>query len=339
MPPLLPIPDAADRALLQRAADWPAYRAIDDLTRPALVDIARRHGIDFATAIVYDRLLHRGSVRETMATLTATLDEPPRDILVGVVPGAFHKEYAFTGADGERVLDAARRVGIRAERVPLPSFGSLYDNGRILRDWVHQHRDEEICLVSLSKGGTDVQYALTKPNAERDFQNVSTWINLSGIVQGTALADWLLGQWWRSLMIRAFAWWRRYSFDVLHEIKRDGNPRLAHAFDWPCHLRVFHVIGFPLKRHMENPWAKRAHRRLEPWGPSDGGGILLADAARWPGTIIPLWGVDHYLRQDSCDVAALVLRMLSKSWRQDSDLAEARSARSESCRHVNEVIS
>ena len=146
-----------------------------------------------------------------------------------------------------------------------------------------QHPDDEICLVSLSKGGTDLQYALTEPGAEDDFQNVSTWINVSGIVQGTALANWLLGQWWRSLLIRAFAWWRRYPFDVLHEIKRDDNARLENALAWPAHLRVYHVISFPLRRHMSNPWAQRAHRRLEAWGPSDGGGILLADAVRWPG--------------------------------------------------------
>jgi hypothetical protein len=113
-------------------------------------------------------------------------------------------------------------------------------------------------------------------------------------------------------MIRAFAWWRRYPFEVLHEIKRDGNKRLENAFAWPAHLRIYHVIGFPLRRRMTNPWAQRAHRRLEAWGPSDGGGILLGDAVRWPGTIVPLWGADHYLQHDRYDVAALVLRLLAR---------------------------
>lgn len=38
---------------------------------------------------------------------------------------------------------------------------------------------------------------------------------------------------------------------------------------------------------------------------ADGGGILLADAARFPGTLIPIWGADHYL-QPSALVAPVV---------------------------------
>jgi hypothetical protein len=304
--------DADDRSLLQRAASNPHRPTLADLPRPVLQQIAAAEGIDYATALLYDRLLRQETVRDTLATLFGAANEPRprRDLLIGVAPGAFYQEYAFTGADGQRVLDAAQQAGVPAERVPLKSFGSLEDNARILGDWVARQDAPEICLVSLSKGGTDVQFALTEQNAAQRFRKVSTWINLSGIVQGTALANWLLGQWWRAQMIRIFAWWRRYSFEVVHEIKRDGNARLENAFAWPGHLRVFHVIGFPLRRHLSNPWAIRAHRRLESFGPSDGGGILLADAGRWPGTIIPLWGADHYLQDGRYDVPRLVMRLL-----------------------------
>lgn len=315
---VLPATDAADRALLERAANWPAHATVEDLTRSALSEIARTHGIDFATALLYHRLCQCESKRVHLPLPSRQPDagesthfpQTSFGFKIGVVPGAFYQEYAFTGADGQRVLDAAGLEGIYAERVPLQSFGSLKENAQILRDWVHQHRYMEICLVSLSKGGADVQFALTEPDAERDFRNVSTWINLSGIVQGTALANWLVGQWWRSMMIRVYAWWRRYPFNVVHEIKREGNERLERALAWPRYLRVFHVIGFPTRRRLVNPWALRAHRRLEPWGPSDGGGILLADAVRWPGTLIPLWGVDHYMQDPDRDVADLVLSLL-----------------------------
>jgi len=303
--------DADDHAIFERASAWAAHPALENLTRPALAEVASAEGIDFATALLYDRLLRRESVREMFEVLGSRDPSPRREVLVAMVPGAFYQEYAFTGADGQRVLDAAKRAGVRAERVPVKSFGSLRENARILRDWLAQHPEDDVCLVSLSKGGTDVQFALTEPGADLAFRNVSTWINLSGIVGGTVLANWLLSHWWRSLLIRAFAWWRGYSFDVLYEIKRDGNERLERGLAWPSHLRVFHVIGFPLRGHLQNPWAKRAHRRLEPHGPSDGGGILLADAVRWPGTIIPLWGADHYMQSESHDVAALVMRLLS----------------------------
>lgn len=307
MPPHFNEIDVADRRLLQRAAAWPSHESIDALTQPVLKQIAERDGIDFATALLYDRVLRQESTRGLMDRLRSEPAIPTRDVLIGVVPGAFYKEYAFTGADGQRVLDSAHRHGVRAERVPLQSFGSLAENAAILGDWLARHPNDEIVLVSLSKGGTDLQHALSMPGSASVFRNVSLWINVSGIVQGTALADWLLAQTLRSLCIRIFAWWRGYPFHVLHQIRR-----AEHVDDsaWPRHLRAVHLVGFPLRRHLRNPWAERAHRRLEPWGPNDAGGILLADAVRWPGTIIPLWGADHYLREESCGVADLVMRLI-----------------------------
>jgi len=63
----------------------------------------------------------------------------------------------------------------------------------------------------------------------------------------------------------------------------------------PVHLRIVHVCGFPLRRHLTHPWAPRAYERLAGLGPNDGGGLLLADCARWPGILCPVWGADHYL--------------------------------------------
>jgi hypothetical protein len=308
--------DEADRLLLARAAAWPAHLTAEELTQPVLREIAGREGVDFATALLYDRLLRREPVRAALATMTsaeATTSLPARAI-IGVIPGAFYKEYTFTGADGQRVLDAAHRHGCRAERVPVHSFGPLADNARILCDWLDQHAGDEILLVSLSKGGSDVQHALTLPGAAHAFRNVALWVNLSGIVQGTALADWLLAQTFRSLCIRVFAWWRGYPFHVVHEIRRREPISFA---DWPAGLRVLHLLGFPLRRHLANPWAERAHRRLEPWGPSDAGGNLLADAVSWPGVLVPLWGADHYLQDGRYDIAALVMRLLATATTSD----------------------
>jgi hypothetical protein len=298
--------DETDDALLARAAAWPTHHVLEDLTQPELALISGREGIDFATALLYDRLLKREAIRETLAAFHRAANAPtPRDVLVGVVPGAFYKEYAGTGADGQRVLDLARRAGLRAERVPLDSFGSLAGNARILGDWLRHHQDEEVHLVSLSKGGIDTQYALSLPDAEQTFRNVTVWLNLSGMVQGTALADWLLA---RPI---------RYSFNVLNEIRRADS--VSSSFAWPKHLRIFHVIGFPRRRHLHSGLARRAHRRLEAWGPNDGGGILLADAVRWPGTLIPLWGADHYLRQESYDIAALLTFLLANGGQLDTN--------------------
>src|ERR1051325_4396037 len=216
--------NSVDRGLLERAAACNAFASIDEMTPAALQRISAQDGIDFATALLYERLLRRESTRKLLSLLRErTQLSRQRSVLIGVVPGAFYKEYAFTGADGQRVLDAAAKQGVRAERVPLQSFGPLAENARILREWLAQHPHDEIVLVSLSKGGADLQYALSLPGSDARFRNVSLWINISGLVQGTALADWLLSQKLRSLFVRIFAWWRRYPFHVLHQIRRADN--------------------------------------------------------------------------------------------------------------------
>src|SRR5690349_20827076 len=43
-------------ALLSRAAQWPDYPTFEGLTPDAVCQITRREGIDFATALLFDRL-------------------------------------------------------------------------------------------------------------------------------------------------------------------------------------------------------------------------------------------------------------------------------------------
>jgi hypothetical protein len=171
------------------------------------------------------------------------------------------------------------------------SFGSLRDNGRLICDWLAGCSETRIVLVSLSKGGADVKIALTQPGASEAFRNVVAWVNLSGIVNGTPLAAWLLARPLRSLLIKLLFWYRGHSFAVVRELDRDMGKTLR----VPEHVKVIHVVGFPLRRHLSNGLMRRGHRRLAPLGPNDGG-MLLADAVTLPGIVFPVWGADHYLR-------------------------------------------
>ena len=89
----------------------------------------------------------------------------------------------------------------------------------------------------------------------------------------------------------------------------DGSP-LAGPWRVPSRMRVYHLVGFPLTHHLSGPRARKGHRRLQPLGPNDGGGILLADVLQWPGLIYPVWGADHYMTSPGRDAVALVQRLL-----------------------------
>jgi hypothetical protein len=275
-----------DARLLARAAAWTGPEC-----DPA--ELARTEGLDFATALLHDRILRvpaNGeffhSAREAQRPTKICTD------LIGVVPGAFHREHRDTGANGARVLSIAEKLACEAEVIPTASFGTLDENARVILDWITSHRDRRIALISLSKGGTDVKRALSQSGAADAFANVSAWVSFSGMVQGTYLIEWLRRRplrWWS---VRLWLWWRGHNAQALDELRHDANQ------SWPAlpdHLSVAHVFGFPLERHLAHAWAPRGYARLSSLGPNDGGGILLGDCTKLPGIVCPIWGADHYL--------------------------------------------
>ncbi len=257
-----------------------------------------RPDIESATALLYDRILRRGENRLFLESVLNVPEKPQMDsVVVGIVPGAFYREHKHTGADGARITTLLQELGLSTEVVPVHSFGRVEENARIINDWLLAQTASHVLLVTLSKGGADVKMAL-KMDGGASWGCVRAWINLSGLVQGTPLIMWLRRQPFRMVGIRWLLWLRGQSFAAADDLRHGEEGSITEWPPLPKSLRLVHVLAFPLRRHLRHRWAFRAYRRLAPLGPNDGGGILLEDAARLPGIICPLWGLDHYLEPD-----------------------------------------
>jgi hypothetical protein len=310
MPVCLAI-SADEQKLHDQAAGWSEHATLSELGNGALRIIAAERGLDFATAVLYDRLLKSDAVTHRIlhpgtAVRDGTELRPKKSpSLVAVVPGAFYVESPRSGADGREILDESRRLGVATELIPTRSFGSLDENAEIIRRWLGRHARPGTTVVSLSKGGADVKWALRHVDAELAFRHVRAWINISGITEGTPLVSWLLGRKHRSLLVRPLFRWRNYDFDVLRQLDYGEAHPLNGPWNVPPGLSVIHVLGFPLKRHLTNGLARRGHRRLAGHGPNDGAGIVLYDAVCRPGMIYPVWGADHYLHNHAVNLARI----------------------------------
>jgi hypothetical protein len=288
-----------DTLLLAMAAAWWAneQRRFADLTPEYLAEIARTRGIDFATAVFHEAALREEKNAELIAGIENVdprlMDRPD---LIAVVPGAFYREHPDSGADGRRVVAIAREIGCAAAVIPIPGFGRIDDNARIIADWLNSRPERSITIVSLSKGGSDVKRALGLHQADRAFARVQLWISFSGIVQGTPLIAWLRARPLRWLSVHVLLWLRRHPHGTLNDLRHEAGAALAIWPELPPHLRVVHICGVPLPNHLQHRWAPRAYDRLATLGPNDGGGVLLGALSNVPGVVCPIWGADHYLQ-------------------------------------------
>ena len=241
-----------DAPILARAAAWQPHVSLDELNAEFLCELAAQYDLDFATAVLYDRLTASSRFAATRAMLerldSFDFDEVTRPSLIAVVPGAFYRESPQTGADGDDIRLAAAKLGIPCEVIPLRSFGNLTENSQIIREWLASRRETSIVLVSLSKGGAEVKHGLAQAPAA--FDGVTAWINLSGILERSPLAEWLLNQRLRSLVIRLWFWWRGYDFNVVHEYATRANHRVVHTATHAGHpRRWFSARDITCRRH------------------------------------------------------------------------------------------
>ena len=314
---------AEDKDLLAHAAAWESCPTLGDCSPMKLAEVAHKQGVEFATAVLYDRVL-RNVEHRTFFQQVQTSDPyaPIQPALVGIIPGAFHREHKNTGADGARLAAIVKSLNCPVESVPLESFGSLARNASLIADWLWHHKQQRLLLISLSKGSADLKVALALSNANEVFSNVVAWISLSGLPQGTPLVTWLRRQPLRRLGVRLLLRVRGQRYSVVEELRPEAGGPLAGWPVLPPHLRVIHVVGFPLRRHLAHPWAVRAYERVAPLGPNDGGGFLLGDLTQLPGTVFPVWGADHYL-QPAWDATLLLRRLLAEAMAPRTELRQA----------------
>jgi hypothetical protein len=286
-----PLRTGPERFLQQARTSYAEYDYAA-LTPAVLAQLTREHGVDFATALWYDRVRsaepHRAFI-EAVEALNADAALPRSSARLLVAPAAFWREYPQFGADGAAVLAVAQSLGIDAEMIRTASTGSVRENARVIREALEREADGSIILASLSKGGADVRVALEQGGAPT--RKVRAWINVCGIVHGSPLVDDMLdGPWWRRLAVRAFLARWRAGFGLIRELRHAPTPRATA----PAGVYVVNVVACPLSIHTAGAITKR-HRKLGALGPNDGS-TLLTDAIVDGGVIYPVWGADHYFR-------------------------------------------
>jgi hypothetical protein len=266
------------------------------LTPEIVQQLTLDHGVDFATAVLYNWI----RISPQHAAFIASVEEGMTDPLtrvravdwtIAIVPGALYQERPDLGGDGKIVREAAESLGIGTVLVPLASRGSVTENASRLADWLRQQGEQKLVLVSLSKGGPDLKWALARPDAEQVFRNVVAWVNVCGPLDGTPMTNWILDSRFRAALLKLQYWLQRRDLAFLTDLRHGPGIPVALVPE----MRLISLVGFPLRKHLTTALSRFCHRIMTRFGPNDGS-VVLADAIRWPGEIFPVWGADHYFQ-------------------------------------------
>ena len=229
-------------------------------------------------------------------------------------PALSMKEYPSLGADGRDIAESARSRGWKCERIPTRSLGTLEHNAKNIIEWFDAQETADFVLVSLSKGAADMKIALeTRPQL---WQRIRAWICISGIIYGTGIANWLLDRKRLWLTTKFILWYRNLHRGSLVELRRDRtSARLSariegnHLGDDRPRRDPVQSVGFPLAKHLSCWRARLWHNRFRNDGPNDSV-MMLEDFLDQPGTVVPIWGADHYMKCSS-DLSKILVTIIA----------------------------
>lgn len=261
---------------------------------------------DLATCILYNYVLqskHQAFIR--------TIDQLPTRVLHGskqvkllIVPGMFYAEYPDVGADGLLARDIFERNGFDAELVYVNSRGGVAENKKIIADAIARQDQRDLWLVSISKGSADLRACLQEIPASEFPSKIKGWVNFSGIYAGSVLADHRSDTRFKRLFLRTVCRLTGVNYELVRELST-SHYYWQQAADFSEKLKLIHVVGFPLKSHVQ-PLLAHRFSKLSKSGPTDGM-VRLLDTVNYPGHVYPVWGCDHFARTHG--ISALLYRL------------------------------
>ena len=272
----------------------------DDLSRERLALLSQERGVDFATALFYDRIgqsvRHGSFIREVDSLVPDLGNLPQIEGKVLLSPATFYRHFPQYGGDGLLIRQIAAQFGLQTSIVPVPSGSSVREGVPILRQALMAEPDQSVILVSLSKGGSDARLVLAE--GQPVTRKVRAWIQICGVIRGYPLFTLLLREsrfrlGWR-LILHTYFTYLGGNTDLFEDFMYQPGALLSQPPVAPEGILLINVIGCPLSSHLTGTVGKY-HRKLAPLGPNDGY-TLLRDGIIEPGFVYPVWSANHYFR-------------------------------------------
>ena len=174
-------------------------------SRGFLKSVAERHSTDFAALILWQSLSRHAENRRAqqifnreLSRLKAHTGTPPArrvpnkpGYLIVFAPGWFYKSQPENGADFAKPRQALSEAGVATALLEIDENGTVERNADAIAKQLAAlgDRGQKIVVVSASKAGPEVALALSQLRAADTKHGVTAWVNIGGVLRGSALAD------------------------------------------------------------------------------------------------------------------------------------------------------
>jgi hypothetical protein len=229
-----------------------------------------------------------------------------------LVPGWRYRTDPATGADLAQVRAVLERLGLEARLALIEENDTVEENAAALAADIERlaPSGRRLVLVSTSKGGPEAHLALDRLRRADGAGQVAAWVNIGGLLQGTAIADYW-DTWPRSWLAAIGFALRGHHTRAIPSMTTAASRARAAGLQLPPHVLVVNFLAVPRERDLTD-WTRGNYAILAEHGPNDGL-TLLADAIVPEGITVAELGFDHFFRTPDLDarIAAMAVAVLA----------------------------
>ncbi len=284
-------------------------------------EISKTYSMDVATIYALNRLYEIPQNKEAQNHYLSFIDSLKNNIApiqieklkskyFLFIPGFGYKDDATTGADLARQRRLFSDLGLENKLIETNEYGLSESNAQIIANEIIEASKfkTDIVLVSASKGGLETAIALGKLLNIEQLQNVSAWVSVGGILNGSLIADQYLKapkRWIAQFIL----WTKGQNMEVVKDISHSFRSEAFKALNFPVHIKTIHFVGIPLTSQVHKRIKGRYCTIRKNFGPNDGL-TTIPDALTPRGFVVSELGLDHYFKDENIDIKTLALACL-----------------------------
>lgn len=281
--------------------------------------IAERHSTDFAALILWQSLLRYSENRQVQSMFLQEFSQlkenakqtPPRfspskaDYLIVFVPGWFYKSQPENGADFAKPRQVLTDAGVRTALLEIGENGTVEHNGDLIVQQLVtlSRREQNIIVVSASKAGPEVALALSELQKDNTEHSVNAWVNIGGVLRGSALADRAL-TWPTCWFVKLFVL-NGDSFDAIESMATLRSIKRADRVALPADIIIMNYVGIPLSGQVTER-ARLGYSLLRKDGPNDGLTQIVDEIPVASITVADI-GLDHFFNDPDIHIKTIAL--------------------------------